>query len=129
MAKLKYSINIKATQENTLDKLKIKLMSSGDFTIVDKGIFEVKDGLNSDLIVLNVTRINKELLDYLHKINESEKLLGDDYIPEICIIDVNNLVKQELVRSPYITLNHCIIFDSADEVVDLIRRRFVERMF
>lgn len=129
MAKLKYSVNIKSTQENTLDKLKIKLMSSGDFTIVTKGILDVKDGLNSDLIVLNVTRVNRDLLDYLNKFNESAEILGEDYLPEICILDTNNLVKQELVRSPYISLENCFILDSIDEIVDFIRRRFVERMF
>ena len=133
MAKLKFTINLKSTNDNKLDKLKIKLMSSGDFTIVNKGTLNLDSGIDADLIVLDVSTINREVLKYIdevHTAKEIDNTLGTEaFSPEVCILDNEGILRSEIARSPQYSIANCTLCDSVEEVIDFIRKRFIERMF
>lgn len=133
MAKLKYSISLLTTEKERVDKLKVKLMSAGDFTVVVHKELSIDSGVGADLVVVDVTKIDRKLMDFLdsvYNVKEADATLGtSEFDVEVCFLDTKKLLRDEVARSPYYCLNHTFVYDSLDDIIELIRRRFIERLF
>lgn len=133
MAKLKYLISLLTTEKERVDKLKVKLMSAGDFTVVVHKELSIDSGVGADLVVVDVTKIDRKLMDFLdsvYNVKEADATLGtSEFDVEVCFLDTKKLLRDEVARSPYYCLNHTFVYDSLDDIIELIRRRFIERLF
>ena len=83
MAKLKYSVSLLTTEKERVDKLKVKLMSAGDFTVVVHKELSIDSGVGADLVVVDVTKIDRKLMDFLdsvYNVKEADAKIGRAHV-------------------------------------------------
>lgn len=133
MDKSNFIVALATTERERVDKLKVKLMSAGDFATVRHKQLSVEIKDNVDLVVVDVTQVDKRLMDFLnnvYSIKEADATLGTtEFDVEVCFLDTKGLLREEVARSPYYCLNHTPVFNSADDIIEIIRRKFVEGLF
>lgn len=133
MDKSNFIVALATTERERVDKLKVKLMSAGDFTTVRHKQLSVEIKDNVDLVVVDVTKVDKRLMDFLDSvfsIKEADDTLGTtEFDVEVCFLDTKGLLREEVARSPYYYLYRTPVFNSADDIIEIIRRKFVEGLF